>query len=131
MEIYLWSCIKESFQNKLEPIQYNATLVITGPIRGFSIEGLYYELGIESLKSQRLHRKLCLFFRLKKSKHLCYIFDIIPKILSTRTIRNHSNIPLLYLMLNMNTSETFFPSTVIEWNKLDNNIRNSESVSAF
>ena len=25
----------------------------------------------------------------------------------------------------------FFPSTVIEWNKLDNNIRNSESVSAF
>ena len=32
----------------------------------------------------------------------------------------------------MNISETlFFPSTVIEWNKLDNNIRNSESVSAF
>ena len=35
-------------------------------------------------------------------------------------------------MLNMSISETlFFPSTVIEWNKLDNNIRNSESVSAF
>ena len=32
----------------------------------------------------------------------------------------------------MNTSKTvFFPSTVIEWNKLDNNIQNSESVSAF
>ena len=30
----------------------------------------------------------------------------------------------------MNTSEPFFPSTVIEWNKLDN-IRNSESVSTF
>ena len=28
-----------------------------------------------------------------------------------------------YLMLNMNTSETlFFPSTVFEWNMLDNNI---------
>ena len=24
-----------------------------------------------------------------------------------------------------------FPSTAIEWNKLDNNIRNSESASAF
>ena len=35
-------------------------------------------------------------------------------------------------MLNMNTSEIlFFSSTVIEWNKLDNNIQNSESVSAF
>ena len=33
-------------------------------------------------------------------------------------------------MLNMNTSETLFPSTVIEWNKLDN-IWNSKSVSAF
>ena len=31
----------------------------------------------------------------------------------------------------MNTSKTFFPFTVIEWNKLNNNIRNSESVSAF
>ena len=32
----------------------------------------------------------------------------------------------------MNISETlFFPSTIIEWNKLDNNIRNLESVSAF
>ena len=35
-------------------------------------------------------------------------------------------------MLNMNTSKTlFFPSTAIEWIKLDNNIRYSESVSAF
>ena len=35
-------------------------------------------------------------------------------------------------MLNMNTSKTlFFPFTAIEWNKLDNNIRYSESVSAF
>ena len=32
----------------------------------------------------------------------------------------------------MNTSETlFFPSTVVGWNKIDNNIRNSISVSAF
>ena len=32
----------------------------------------------------------------------------------------------------MNIFETlFFPSTVIEWNKLDNNIRYWESVSAF
>ena len=34
-------------------------------------------------------------------------------------------------MLNMNTSKTFFLSTIIEWNKFDNNIRNLESVSAF
>ena len=44
----------ESFQNKLESVQYNAALAITGAIRGSSREKLYQELGLlESLKSQR------------------------------------------------------------------------------
>ena len=56
----------ESFQNKFESVQYNATLAITEAIRGSSREKLYQELGLESLKSQRWYRKLCLFFKLKK-----------------------------------------------------------------
>ena len=43
----------ESFQNKLESVQYNAALAITGAIRGSSREKLYQELGLESLKSRR------------------------------------------------------------------------------
>ena len=31
----------------------------------------------------------------------------------------------------MNTSETLFPPTIIDWNKLYKNIRNSESVSVL
>ena len=85
----------ESFQNKLESVQYDATLAITRTIRGSSREKLYQELGLESLKSRRWYRKLCLFFKLKKNKHPSYLFDIIPKVLSTRTTRNHNNIPLL------------------------------------
>ena len=46
--------------------------------------------------------------------------DIIPKALSTRTTRNHNNF-----------RNSFFSIHIIEWNKLDNNIRNSESASAF
>ena len=42
----------ESFQNKLESVQYNAALAITGAIRGSSREKLYQELGLESLKSR-------------------------------------------------------------------------------
>ena len=56
----------ESFQNKLGSIQYNAALAITGAIRGSSREKLYQELGLESLKSRRWYRKLCLFSKLKK-----------------------------------------------------------------
>ena len=59
----------ESFQNKLESVQYNAALAITGAIRGSSREKLYQELGFESLKSRRWYRKLCLFFKHKKNKH--------------------------------------------------------------
>ena len=120
----------ESFQNKLESVQYDAALAITGAIRGPSREKLYQELGLESLKSRRWYRKMCLLFKLKKNKYPSYLFDIIPKVLSTRTTRNHNNIPL-FNVKHEYFRNSFFPSTVIEWNKLDNNIRNSESVSAF
>ena len=43
----------ESFQNKLESVQYNAELEIIEVIRGSSREKLYEELGLESLKSRR------------------------------------------------------------------------------
>ena len=60
----------ESFQNKLESVQYNAALAITGAIRGASREKPYQELGLESLKLQRWYRKLCLFSKLKKINSL-------------------------------------------------------------
>ena len=39
-----------SFHEKLESVQYNSVLVITGTIRGTSTEKLYNELGLETLK---------------------------------------------------------------------------------
>ena len=43
----------ESFRNKSESVQYNTALAITEAIRGSSIEKLYQELGLGSLKSRR------------------------------------------------------------------------------
>ena len=45
-----------SFHHKLESIQYNACLAITGAIRGTTKETLYQELGLESLKSPSVTR---------------------------------------------------------------------------
>ena len=42
-----------SFQQKMEPIQYNAALAITGAIRGFSREKLYQQLDLETLQERR------------------------------------------------------------------------------
>ena len=62
------------------------------------------------------------FFKLKKNKHPSYLFDMIPKFLSTRTTRNYNNIPL-FNVKHEYFQNSSFSSTVIEWNKLDNNIR--------
>ena len=56
----------KSFQNKLESVQYNDALAITGAIRGSTREKFYQELGLESLKSRRWYQKLCLLFKFEK-----------------------------------------------------------------
>ena len=50
----------ESLSQKIKSVQYNATLAITGAFKGASQMKLYNELGLESLKSRRWSRKLCL-----------------------------------------------------------------------
>ena len=50
----------ESLSQKIKSVQNNATLAITGALKGASQMKLYNELGLESLKSRRWSRKLCL-----------------------------------------------------------------------
>ena len=49
------------FIKKLESIQYDAALAITGAIRGTSSEKLYQGLGLKSLQQRRWYLKLCTF----------------------------------------------------------------------
>ena len=53
----------ESFTQKIERIQYNAALAITGAIKGTSQNKLYSKLGFESLKFRHWFRKLCTFLK--------------------------------------------------------------------
>ena len=64
----------ESFYKYLESIQYNAAIAITEAIRGTSSEKLFQELGLESLKSRRWLRKLCLFYK-NFHKFRSYLFE--------------------------------------------------------
>ena len=118
-----------SFHQKLELLQYNACLAITGAIRGTSREKLYEELGLESLQLRRWFRKLSFFYKLFNSEHPNYLFKLISLRSSNYITRNIHNIPLL------KARHTFFKnsffSTMIEWNKLDHNIRNSSSFNVF
>ena len=106
-----------SFQKKLETIQYNAALAITGAIRGTSREKVYSELGLESLQDRRWYRKLCVFYKILNNMSPKYLSEIIPSTTRRYSSRNENNIPLVRVKNFMNT---FFPSTITEWNKLLN-----------
>ena len=53
--------VNESLINKLEKVQYQACLAITGAIQGTSRESLYKELITESLQSRQWYRKMVFF----------------------------------------------------------------------
>ena len=119
-----------SFHQKLDSIQYNAALAITGAIRGTSKEKLYDELGLETLEKRRWYRKLCCFFKIFRYKCPKYLFNIIPTSVSTYNTRNTNNIPLFKVKHNF-FQNSFFLSVVVEWKKLNLNKRNSKSLNIF
>ena len=67
-----------SFHRKLESIQYNADLALTGAIRGTSREKLYQELGLESLQLRQSYRKLCCFYKICNKQAPGYLNELIP-----------------------------------------------------
>ena len=119
-----------SFHAKIESIQYNACVAITGAIRGTSREKIYQELGLESLQLRRWCRKLCLLYKVFKNEHPKYLFHLTPVRCTSYATRTESNIPLIKTKHNF-FKNSFFPSAIIEWDNVDPNLRNSNSISVF
>ena len=117
-----------SFHQKLESI--HACLAITGGIRGTSKEKLYQDIGLQSLQLRRWYRKLGMFYKIFKSKSPQYLFKLIPEKTSSYVTRNAENIPLFNIKHNF-YKNSFFPSSIIEWNNLDPKLCNSENFGIF
>ena len=88
----------ESFHLCLESIQYNATIAITGTIRGTSLEKLFQELGLETLKTRHWFGKLHLFHKIFHSKSPNYLFNLIPENNSPYASRRALNNNILFSM---------------------------------
>ena len=114
----------ESFSTKIESVQYNASLAITGAIRGTSQEKLYQELGLESLRSRRWLRRMCYFYKLIKTQKPLYLFSLIPQKLNSL---RHPNTYSVMRCRNNYFKNSFIPYVMREWNKLSTEIRNSTS----
>ena len=98
--IYDQAC-NSPFHEKIESIQHNACLTMTGVIRGTSAEN-----------------------------SPSYLFDLIPNLNRLLETRHSNNIPTIHTRHNY-FKNSFFPSTISEWNNLDCKIRNSGNLSIF
>ena len=115
---------------RLEQTQYSAALAVTGA-RGTNRQRLYEELGWESLYHRRLYRRLCHFFNLVKSQSPGYLFHEFPP---ERQFDYSLRYPHDYEAKVARTnrfSNTYFRNTLLEWNLLDREIKNSTSLSQF
>ena len=65
------------FINKIEAVQYNAALAITGSVRGSSREKLYCELGLTSLYDRRRFHGLSLLYKIVNNLTLDYLRQYI------------------------------------------------------
>ena len=120
----------ESFCSKIERIQYRAALAITGVIRGTSQTKLHSELGLESLKFRRWFRRLSTFFKTKIYGKPEYLLNKIPSSQNHCNTRNADQVETYYCRTDF-FNISFFPYTIIEWNKLDIDILKSKSYATF
>ena len=105
-------------------------MAIPGAIRGTSTEKICQELGLESLKSRGWFRKLCHFYKIFNEKSPSYFFNLTPNFNRIHNTRLRYNIPPIKVRHDY-FKNSFFPSAISEWNKLDFSIRNLASLNTL
>ena len=109
----------------MKRVQYSACLVITGAFKGTSRERLYQELGLESLKDRRWHRKMWFFYKILKRLSPKYLTSYLQlhnnPIYQTRSTAK--NIVKLTASRAVNFNNSFFPLCSQKWNNLSDDIK--------
>ena len=120
-----------TFVQKLETVQYNACLAITGCFRGTSQEKLYSELGLESLSDRRFGRRMLFFYKIVNSLAPVYLRNYLPAAFVAPVILRARNAIYPLDIRTERFRNTFFPYCISQWNTLDSRIRDLPSISSF
>ena len=126
------NCTREQ-SDLIESVQYESARIVTGLRKGTSRVKLYGELGWDSLQNRRKKQKLILMFKALEGELPNYI---------TNNIISYINIEPNYMVRNprlftppqcrtKSYKDSFFPTVLDLWNKLDNDTRNIQSLSSF
>ena len=111
-----------SFMQKLESVQNNPSLAISGFFRSTSRE-LYSQLGLENFVDRQFYRRLIAFYKIVHKKAPQYLTDHLPsQDLASISLRKS---PAIY-PLDARTERypnSFFPYCILQWNNLDSRSR--------
>ena len=129
----LWDGCSQQDSDKLEKLQLEAGRIVTGLPIFSSRESIYFETGWELLSDRRRYRRLNMFYLIHNRKAPDYLCDLMPPLvgnMSEYNLRNNSNYVMPECRLEI-TRKSFFPSTVNDWNKLSQEVRNSRNIKIF
>ena len=117
---------------KIESIQYEAAKIVTGAWHGTSRDKLYSDLGWEPLHQRRTFRKLLLLFEVLKNSSPNYLSETVALYNYNRDSRLYNKGFLRPVFCQSKRYKlSFFPSTISDWNLLDNNTQKSPTTSIF
>ena len=114
-------------------MQLDAARIVTGLPIFTKTDKLYSETGWATLSSRRHNRKLQLFYNIKNGHEPNYLRELIPPTVQSTTtypLRNGSDLIIPFCRLSI-TTESFIPSTVRLWNRLDQSDRNLDTLTKF
>ena len=129
----LLSNITDMQCEKLELVQKRVGKIVSGAIRGVSRDVIYHELGWETLEERRKKHMLLLFHKIVHGKSPAYLSALLPYRVqqqSTYELRNSDD----FIQYNTRTTlfkNSFYPSTVREWNLLSPELKNITEIDAF
>ena len=116
---------------KLESIQYEAALAVSGAWKGRNTDRLLEQQGWETLSNRRWYHRLCLFYKIVNNQAPKYLSECVPsesrsayQLRKTIVFRQDSCSAQRY-------SKSFFSYCVNIWNELDHQIRSCTKIFHF
>ena len=117
--------------DKIESVEYNAALAMTGTIRRTSKEKSYLQLGLESLKDRRWLRQMPYLYKIISTKLPPCLYELIPSLQMSHRYPGYFQAFRCRTVKLSVFQNWFLPFTITEWNKLDSHIENIDSHVMF
>ena len=129
----VWDNSPAYVKKQLDDIHYEAARIITGGTKLCSHDKLLSDLGWDTLQERRTKHKLVIFYKILNNLTPPYLQDFVPPLVQEANpyrLRNSNDIRTIHANTNLYYN-SFYPSTIRDWNNLPQEIKQSTSVASF